>query len=133
MDHDRLGIYLGSGEGSLDFDNYAASNLGGWDAGKGEVDAVRWAKIAGSRMSMLREVEQESNMPLTHLAMEFEARGACVQLPNRLRREHPGDRRGDRDPASRRCGRDDLRRHTHDDSFIRGLGLQSPHGPEHAQ
>ena len=31
LDRDRVGIYLGSGEGSLDFFNYVATNLTGWD------------------------------------------------------------------------------------------------------
>jgi len=32
LDPERVGVYLGSGEGVLDFDNYVASNLAGWDA-----------------------------------------------------------------------------------------------------
>lgn len=75
LDHERLGIYLGSGEGSIDFDNYVAANLTGWDAGSQSVDAARWAPAALQRMSVTHEVEQEPHMPLTHLAMEFEALG----------------------------------------------------------
>lgn len=75
LDHDRLGIYLGSGEGSLDFDNYVASNLAGWDAEKRAIDAPCWAATATGRMTALREIEQEPNMPLSHLAMELDARG----------------------------------------------------------
>ena len=40
LDLERVGIYLGSGEGSLDFENYVASNLAGWDAEKRGLDAV---------------------------------------------------------------------------------------------
>jgi len=75
VDPDRLGIYLGSGEGSLDFDNYVASNLAGWDAEKRSLDAARWAVTATRRMAAVREIEQEPNMPLSHLAMAFDARG----------------------------------------------------------
>ena len=75
LDLDRLGIYLGSGEGSLDFNNYAAVNLAGWDAPNRCVDAVRWAKAADRLMNSVCEIEQEPNMPLTHLAMEFGAAG----------------------------------------------------------
>ncbi len=75
LDHERLGIYLGSGEGSLDFDNYVAANLGGWDAETRCLDAAKWAKVANVRMSAMREIEQEPNMSLTHLAMEFDAWG----------------------------------------------------------
>lgn len=75
LDRDRLGIYLGSGEGSLDFDNYVASNLGGWDGQQRCVDAINWTRVATQRMTALREIEQEPNMPLTHLALEFNAGG----------------------------------------------------------
>ena len=75
LDHERLGIYLGSGEGSIDFDNYVASNLAGWDAEAQQVDANRWAGVALERMRPIHEIEQEPHMPLTHLALEFEARG----------------------------------------------------------
>lgn len=75
LDRERLGIYLGSGEGSLDFENYVASNLAGWSAEQRGVDAKAWAAVARQRMTAAREIEQEPNMPLSHLAMEFEAFG----------------------------------------------------------
>ena len=75
LDRERLGLYLGSGEGVLDFDNYAAANLGGWDDQSRRVDTLRWAEAARACMDPLREAEQEPNMPLAHLAMEFEACG----------------------------------------------------------
>ena len=72
---ERLGIYLGSGEGALDFDNYIAANLAGWDAQKRGIDGRKWAETAQKVMNAVCEVEQEPNMPLTHLAMEFDAQG----------------------------------------------------------
>lgn len=75
LDRERLGIYLGSGEGSLDFDNYVAANLAGWDAQQRKIDSVAWAKESIKRMGAQREIEQEPNMPLSHLAMEFSAMG----------------------------------------------------------
>lgn len=75
LNHQRLGIYLGSGEGSLDFDNYVASNLGGWEPEARCMNAVKWANVAKKQMNAVCEIEQEPNMPLTHLAMEFEAGG----------------------------------------------------------
>jgi len=75
LDRDRLGIYLGSGEGTLDFDPYVSSALVGWDADAGRLDTRRWVEAALQRMSPVRESEQEPNMPLTHLAMEFDAYG----------------------------------------------------------
>lgn len=75
LDRERLGIYLGSGEGSLDFDNYVTADLMGWNAEQRKLDGPAWAKAASQRLSAIRELEQEPNMPLAHLAMEFEAYG----------------------------------------------------------
>lgn len=75
LNRERLGLYLGSGEGVLDFEHYVEANLGGWDAEKNAVDTVRWAAVAMKGMTALAEIEQEPNMPLSHLAMEFGAQG----------------------------------------------------------
>jgi 3-oxoacyl-[acyl-carrier-protein] synthase II len=71
----RVGLYLGAGEGVLDFENYVRTNLAGWDAAAGKVDSVKWAQAGLSCMSPWREIEQEPNMPLAHLAREFGVRG----------------------------------------------------------
>jgi 3-oxoacyl-[acyl-carrier-protein] synthase II len=104
LDRARLGIYLGSGEGSLDFENYVASNLAGWDADKRGVDGVKWAATATRRMTAVREIEQEPNMPLTHLAMEFDAQGpayncltACAASTQAIGEATEILRRGDAD------------------------------------
>jgi 3-oxoacyl-[acyl-carrier-protein] synthase II len=75
LDHERLGLYMGCGEGSLDFEDYVTSNLAGWNAEANAVDAVKWTQVAKERMTPMGEIEQEPNMPLSHLAMEFEAMG----------------------------------------------------------
>jgi 3-oxoacyl-[acyl-carrier-protein] synthase II len=75
LDRERLGLYLGSGEGPLDFDSYVAADLAGWDTQNRRVDSARWAEIALQRMTATREIEQEPNMPMAHLAMEFDAMG----------------------------------------------------------
>ena len=75
LDSSRLGIYLGSGEGSLDFENYVAANLAGWDKDKRAIDGKAWAAKAATCLKPLVEIEQEPNMPLTHLALEFGAEG----------------------------------------------------------
>ncbi len=77
LDRDRVGIYLGSGEGVLDFDNYVAANLAGWDTDQRQLDAARWVQAARQRMSFVREFEQEPNMPLYHVANELEVSGPC--------------------------------------------------------
>jgi 3-oxoacyl-[acyl-carrier-protein] synthase II len=104
LDRDRVGIYLGSGEGTLDFDNYVASNLAGWDGEKRQIDAVRWAATARQRFDAWREVEQESNMTLGHLAMELEVSGpafncltACAASTQAIGEATEILRRGDAD------------------------------------
>jgi 3-oxoacyl-[acyl-carrier-protein] synthase II len=78
LDLDRVGIYLGSGEGSLDFDAYTTAALTAWKAEANDIDHVKWAQIALERMNVMREIEQEPNMPLSHLALMTGARGPAL-------------------------------------------------------
>ena len=71
----RAGIYLGAGEGVLDTEHYVAANIAGWDASKQAIDGPRWAAAALREMTAMREIEQEPNMPVSHLAREFGLRG----------------------------------------------------------
>ena len=75
LDPRRVGIYLGAGEGVLDFDTYARTNLAGWDAAQRKVDTVRWIDAARRILNPWREIEQEPNMPAAHIAREFGLRG----------------------------------------------------------
>ena len=78
LNRKRVGLYLGAGEGVLDFPQYAAANLAGWSDGATRLDAVRWAKTAHEVLTQMYEVEQEPNMPLAHLAREFGIRGPAL-------------------------------------------------------
>lgn len=71
----RFGLYLGSGEGTLDFPNYAGTHVAGWDDANKRVDGKRWAAEAYKRMVPVRETEQEANMTISHVAWEFGCRG----------------------------------------------------------
>ena len=73
FDPARVGIYLGGGEGSLDFENFTSLLVDAWKDGR--VDTAKWAELAFQRMDLHREVEQESNMLLAHLSAEFGVRG----------------------------------------------------------
>jgi len=77
-DPDRTGIYLGSGEGSLDFDNFTSLLIDAWSDGR--LDTVRWGRLAFERMDVHREQEQESNMVVAHLAAEFGVRGPAFNV-----------------------------------------------------
>jgi len=78
LDLDRVGIYLGSGEGSLDFDAYTTAALASWKPEATGIDAVKWAQVAMERMRPIVELEQEPNMPLSHLALLTGARGPAL-------------------------------------------------------
>ncbi len=78
LDLDRVGIYLGSGEGSLDFDAFTCAALASWNPEANGCDTIKWAEIAKEMMSVTREVEQEPNMPLSHLALLTGARGPAL-------------------------------------------------------
>lgn len=75
LDRKRLGIYLGAGEGILDFDNFVAANLAGWQSDSRTIDGRQWAQSAYANMERECELEQEPHMPLSHLAEAFGARG----------------------------------------------------------
>lgn len=78
LDLDQVGIYLGSGEGSLDFDAFTVACLSAWDSSVGALDMHKWAGLAGKLMNATREVEQEPNMALSHLALLTGARGPAL-------------------------------------------------------
>ena len=78
LDPRRIGMYLGAGEGVLDFDAYASVAMKAWDPDRGRIDAVAWATEAAATMDRKGEIGQEPNMPLSHIAREFGIRGpAC--------------------------------------------------------
>jgi 3-oxoacyl-[acyl-carrier-protein] synthase II len=78
LDLDRVGIYLGAGEGELDFAAYTAAALSSWRDDAAAIDPARWAVVAMERMNAVREIEQEPNMPLSHLALLTGARGPAL-------------------------------------------------------
>mgnify|MGYP000495193350 CR=1 FL=1 len=73
----RVGMYLGAGEGVIDTANYFAANVAGWDAASNRVGGA-WFDAAQRMLDRAREVEQEPNMPLAHLAREFGIRGPAL-------------------------------------------------------
>lgn len=102
VDPRRIGLYLGAGEGSLDYENFMAANIGGW-AGDA-VDGRRWAEIAQARMSAVAEIEQEPHLTLSHVASAFGLRGpamncmtACAASTQAMGEAYEIIRRGDAD------------------------------------
>ena len=79
LDRTRVGIYLGGGEGPIDFYNFAEAAVRGWDPagneGKGDLDAVKWAEVAYRKLDAVRELEQDPNMAAGHIACLFNIQG----------------------------------------------------------
>jgi 3-oxoacyl-[acyl-carrier-protein] synthase II len=75
IDRTRMGIYLGAGEGSVDNDVFFDCIVKAWDADINQMDWIKWAQVAFGRMSPMRELEQEPNMPAAHIALLTAARG----------------------------------------------------------
>jgi len=75
LDFDRIGIYLGAGEGVLDFSAHSVINSHSWDPDESKVDSIAYSKLAAQQLDAWGEVEQEPNMSLWHLAKEYGLRG----------------------------------------------------------
>lgn len=100
----RVGVYLGSGEGPPDFDGLACSNLAAWREEARACDMRAWAAAARERLDAVRELEQEPNMPLAHVADALGAGGpayncltACAASTQALGEASEIIRRGEAD------------------------------------
>ncbi|MEK6674282.1 MAG: beta-ketoacyl-[acyl-carrier-protein] synthase family protein [Planctomycetota bacterium] len=78
---ERVGIYLGGGEGPLDFHAFASAALAGCCDENGKItslDSVRWARKALTLLKATTELEQEPNSAGGHLAAYFNAQGPSL-------------------------------------------------------
>jgi len=76
-DPTRLGVYMGSGEGNQDFHSFTEMMSAGLNGG-GKFDVDRFTKAGLEKLNPLHELEQEPNMPASHLASMFDAQGPNV-------------------------------------------------------
>lgn len=104
VDPEMVGVYLGGGEGPIDFDNFVAAGIAGWNPEQRELDAVRWAEVASQRLTAVREFEQDPNCAACHIACRFNAQGpnfntltACAASTQALGEAAGLIRRGDAD------------------------------------
>jgi 3-oxoacyl-[acyl-carrier-protein] synthase II len=101
---EMVGVYLGGGEGPIDFENFVAAAIAGWNPEKRELDAVRWAEVAYAKMDAVREFEQDPNCAAHHIACRFNAQGpslntltACAASTQAIGEATQIIRRGDAD------------------------------------
>ncbi|HVT90508.1 MAG TPA: beta-ketoacyl-[acyl-carrier-protein] synthase family protein [Tepidisphaeraceae bacterium] len=78
LDLDRVGLYFGSGESALDMDAYTTASLSTWKPEQNACDTAKWTVLARELMNIMREIEQEPNMPLAHIAKMTGARGPAM-------------------------------------------------------
>jgi 3-oxoacyl-[acyl-carrier-protein] synthase II len=100
----RTGIYLGAGEGVLDYEPYMAANIAGYDTDSRSLDNQAWARTALAGMRPEREVEQEPQLTSTHISYEFGTMGptlncmtACAASTQAIGEAFEIIRRGDAD------------------------------------
>ncbi len=101
---EMTGVYLGGGEGPIDFENFVAAAVAGWDPQARQLDAVRWAEVAYERLDAVREFEQDPNCAAHHIACRFHAEGpnlntltACAASTQAIGEATMIIRRGDAD------------------------------------
>jgi len=70
---ERLGVYLGSGEGGLDFFNFVDLVIHSYHDSR--LDTAEFMVRGQKSLVALRELEQEPNLPAAHLAARYNARG----------------------------------------------------------
>lgn len=104
LDKTRVGVYLGGGEGPIDFENFTAAAVNGWHYGEGRLDAGRWAEVATTRLQEAVEAEQDPNMAAAHIAQLFGVEGpnfntltACAASTQAIGEAMNLIRRGDAD------------------------------------
>ncbi|HCT44278.1 MAG TPA: beta-ketoacyl-[acyl-carrier-protein] synthase II [Phycisphaerales bacterium] len=100
----RTGIYLGAGEGVLDYEPYMAANISGYDPEARKLDDAAWAATAYKGMRPAPEVEQEPQLTSTHIAYELGTMGptlncmtACAASTQAIGEAFEIIRRGDAD------------------------------------
>lgn len=101
---DMVGVYLGGGEGPIDFESFTAAAVSGWNREANSLDAKRWAQVAYERFTAVRELEQDPNAAASHIAYRFNAQGpnlntltACAASTQALGEAAAMIRRGDAD------------------------------------
>ncbi len=74
-DKERIGVYLGAGEGPLDFWPCVEIAIKSWDPDAKQLDTLKWAELAYEKLSAIKEREQEANMSASHIAKLFGLKG----------------------------------------------------------
>lgn len=100
----RTGIYLGAGEGVLDYAPYMAANIAGYSDETRSLHSEPWATAAYAGLTPTPEVEQEPQLTSTHIAYELGTMGptlncmtACAASTQAIGEAYEIIKRGDAD------------------------------------
>ena len=103
-DSDRVGTYLGAGEGRLDFFNFVNLIARAWNTDERRVDKGQFLSQGMQCLHPIREREQEPGMSAAHIAQMFDAHGpnlncltACAASSQAIGEATEIIRRGDAD------------------------------------
>ena len=75
LDRDRVGVYLGAGEGPQDLDVFMNTVAHAYRSENRKIDDTIWYHEAARGLNVWRELEQEPNTVGNHLACTLGARG----------------------------------------------------------
>lgn len=75
LDRNRVGVYLGAGEGPLDFDVLMNAIGGNYQEDQRKMDTTMWYRKASEGLHGLRELEQEPNSVGNHVSCVLDAGG----------------------------------------------------------
>ena len=69
IDRERVGVYLGSGEGEFDFEGFHKTIIAAWDGSA--VDLAKFMEAGPDILNAVREFEHDCNIPAGHVAETF--------------------------------------------------------------
>ncbi len=78
IDPARVGVYLGAGEGTPDFQTLAATALEACGGNPGSFDFPTWSALARERFAVENELEQDPHMAVSHVAHALELCGPAM-------------------------------------------------------
>jgi len=69
IDRERIGVYLGAGEGEFDFEGFHKTIIAAWN--ESSVDLAKFMEAGPNVLNAVREFEHDSNIPAAHAAETF--------------------------------------------------------------
>ena len=78
VDPERIGVYLGAGEGEPQMPEGIEANVAAFDAAARSIDGERWHAHAREHFRAQAVLEEEPQLAVTHVASHFQCRGPAL-------------------------------------------------------